>query len=77
MHAVGVDIGGTKIAVGVVDDEGTIVEQVRRETEASNPASIDQAIADVVNDLATRYRFEAVGLAAAFCKMFLSRSKSF
>ncbi len=32
MHAVGVDIGGTKIAVGVVDDEGAIVAKARRPT---------------------------------------------
>ena len=33
MHAIGVDIGGTKIAAGVVDDEGTILAQTRRDTE--------------------------------------------
>ena len=30
MHAIGVDIGGTKIAAGVVDDEGRILAQTRR-----------------------------------------------
>jgi len=65
MHAVGVDIGGTKIAVGVVDEHGQIVETVKRPTEPQRPESIDAAIADAVNELATRFEIEAVGLAAA------------
>lgn len=65
MHAIGVDIGGTKIAVGVVDDEGRIVEQTRRDTHAESAASIDAAIADAVAELAVRHEFHHVGLAAA------------
>ena len=30
MYAIGVDIGGTKIAAGVVDEEGRIIAQTRR-----------------------------------------------
>lgn len=65
MHAVGVDIGGTKIAAGVVDEDGTIVAQERRETSPRDAGSIDRAIADVVNAFARDHEFEAVGLAAA------------
>ncbi|MDE0572965.1 ROK family glucokinase [Demequina sp. B12] len=65
MHAVGVDIGGTKIAVGVVDDAGTILAKVRRPTQPENPESIDAAIADAVKELGQDYDFQAVGLAAA------------
>lgn len=65
MHAIGVDIGGTKIAVGVVDDDGKIVAQTRRKTQPQDPASIDTAIADAVAELAQHYEFHAVGLAAA------------
>lgn len=65
MHAIGVDIGGTKIAVGVVDDEGRIVEKIRRDTAPQDAAQIDQAIADAVNELGTRHEFYRVGLAAA------------
>ena len=32
MHALGVDIGGTKIAAGVVDEDGTLLAQVRSES---------------------------------------------
>ncbi|GMA33965.1 hypothetical protein GCM10025876_01690 [Demequina litorisediminis] len=48
MHAIGVDIGGTKIAVGVVDEDGRIVAKTRRKTQPEDAASIDVAIADAV-----------------------------
>ncbi len=65
MHAVGVDIGGTKIAAGVVDDDGTIVAKARRDTSARDAAGIDRAIADVVAEFAKDFEFDAIGLAAA------------
>ncbi|MDN4472693.1 ROK family glucokinase [Demequina zhanjiangensis] len=65
MHAIGVDIGGTKIAVGVVDPDGTIVTKLRRDTKPQDPASIDAAIADAVKELAKDFEFQSVGLAAA------------
>lgn len=65
MHAIGVDIGGTKIAVGVVDEQGRIVAKTRRKTQPEDAASIDAAIADAVAELAAEHEFEAIGLAAA------------
>ncbi|SEI89741.1 ROK family glucokinase [Demequina mangrovi] len=65
MHAIGVDIGGTKIAVGVVDEDGAIVAKTKRKTKPQDPASIDAAIADAVAELAADHEFHAVGLAAA------------
>ena len=65
MHAIGVDIGGTKIAVGVVDSEGVIVEKTRRVTRPEDAASIDHAIADAVHELGQRHEFHHIGVAAA------------
>lgn len=65
MHAIGVDIGGTKIAAGVVDDAGTILAQTRRDTDPDDAASIDAAIADVYRELSASYEVRHVGLAAA------------
>ncbi|QCB93408.1 ROK family glucokinase [Cellulomonas shaoxiangyii] len=65
MHAIGVDIGGTKIAAGVVDDDGVIVAQTRRDTDPDDVASIDAAIADVYRELSASYEVREVGLAAA------------
>ncbi|ROS73011.1 ROK family glucokinase [Cellulomonas sp. PhB143] len=65
MHAIGVDIGGTKIAAGVVDEDGTILAQVRRDTAPDDTAGIDAAVADACKELAASYDVGAVGLAAA------------
>ncbi len=65
MHAIGVDIGGTKIAVGVVDEAGKILAQVRRDTDAGDVASIDRAIAEACAELAKEHEVGAIGLAAA------------
>lgn len=63
--AIGVDIGGTKIATGVVDEKGNILDQVRVPTDASDPASIDRAIASSCNELMAKYDVGAIGIAAA------------
>ncbi|GAA2722779.1 ROK family glucokinase [Cellulomonas aerilata] len=65
MHAIGVDIGGTKIAAGVVDEDGTILAQTRRATEPDDAASIDRAVADVYAELSQSYEVQAIGVAAA------------
>jgi len=65
VDAVGVDIGGTKIAVGVVDAAGRILTKVRRPTQPEDPASIDAAIADAIEELSRTYDVQAVGVAAA------------
>ncbi|CAM3792315.1 ROK family glucokinase [Isoptericola cucumis] len=65
MHAIGVDIGGTKIAVGVVDEAGRILAQVRRETVADDVADIDRVIAEACTELAKEHEVGAIGLAAA------------
>ncbi len=68
MHALGVDIGGTKIAAGVVDESGAILAQVRRPTDPDDASNIDRAIAEAYTELAGSYEIGAVGLAAAgFC----------
>ena len=65
MHAVGVDIGGTKIAAGVVDEDGAIIAKARRDTSARDAAGIDRAIAEVVEEFSEDFEFDAIGLAAA------------
>lgn len=62
---IGVDIGGTKIAAGVVDRQGRIVASTRRDTPADNPAKTLEAIADAVRELTGTYACVGVGLGAA------------
>ncbi len=64
--AIGVDIGGTKVAAGVVDEQGRISATARRDTPSHDPAKIQEIIADVVRELqALNPSVEAVGIGAA------------
>lgn len=62
---IGVDVGGTKIAAGVVDDAGALLATTRRETPATDPAMIEAQIEDAVAELSAGYDVSAVGVAAA------------
>jgi glucokinase len=61
---VGIDIGGTKIAGGVVDAEGRIVEQLRVDTPIDTGA-LASAVVDMVRHFSDAHDIEAVGVAAA------------
>lgn len=65
MHAIGVDIGGTKIAAGVVDDDGRILAQLRRDTDPTLPGEIERTVVEVVTALREEHAVAAVGVAAA------------
>jgi glucokinase len=62
---IGVDIGGTKVAAGVVDDRGHIIEKLRRATPAASPERTAAVIAEVVTELLGRHDASAVGVGAA------------
>jgi glucokinase len=61
---VGIDIGGTKIAGGVVDDDGRIVEKLRVDTPADTSQLAD-AVVDMARHLGAAHEVAAVGVAAA------------
>jgi glucokinase len=63
--AIGVDVGGTKVAAGVVDDHGRIIARLKRSTPAASPSLTEQAIADVVTELLAGHEVTAIGLGAA------------
>src|SRR5262245_18775710 len=71
--AIGVDVGGTKIAAGVVDEKGGIIEMVKRPTPAANATKTIEMIADAVIELLDRHEIEAVGIGAAG---FIEESRS-
>ena len=64
-QTIGVDVGGTKILAGAVEEDGTVIATTRRDTPSTDPEKIQEAITDVVRDLADGRDVEAVGLAAA------------
>jgi len=63
--AIGVDIGGTKVSAGVVDDAGTIIDRERRDTPGRDAAHTESTIVEVVDALAARHDIGAVGIGAA------------
>jgi glucokinase len=63
--ACGVDVGGTKIAGGVIDEDGTILEELRVESPATDADAIENAIAGLVAELRSRHDIAAVGVGAA------------
>jgi glucokinase len=62
---IGVDVGGTKVAAGVVDPDGAVQTHVRRDTPADDVAKTRDVIVDVVAELAAGHEVEAVGIGAA------------
>lgn len=62
---IGVDVGGTKIAGGVLDERGTILEEARVESPAQDTEAIEQAIAALVTGLRGRHDVIGVGVGAA------------
>lgn len=63
--AIGVDIGGTKVAAGVVDDAGNVVAEVRRPTPSDDGDAAIDAVVDAVRELSSSHEVAAVGVAAA------------
>lgn len=62
--SIGIDVGGTKIAAGRVDDGGTLIARARRSTPAQSPDEIAAAIVDLIGELSTP-EVTAVGVACA------------
>ena len=62
---IGVDVGGTKIAAGVVDPNGQLVDKVRVSTPATDAQAVEAGIVEAARQLLDRYPVTAVGVAIA------------
>jgi glucokinase len=63
---IGIDVGGTKIAAGAVDADGTVLARRRIATEAEHPQAVVAGIAKVASELrAAAPAAVAVGVGAA------------
>lgn len=62
---IGVDVGGTKIAGGVVDEAGAVVARTRRDTPSTDPRAIVDNIVAVVQELREGRTVDAVGVGSA------------
>ena len=61
----GVDIGGTKVLGGVVDVDGRVLAQARRDTPAADVGRTLDRIVEVIKELTAAYEVDAVGIGAA------------
>lgn len=64
MHAIGIDIGGTKIAGAVVSETGNIVVEDRVATPAGDSEAIIDAVVHMIERLAIGHAITAAGVAA-------------
>lgn len=62
---IGIDVGGTKVAGGVVDARGQVLAQTRGDTPASDVTRTRGVIVDMIRELAAAYPVAAVGIGAA------------
>ena len=64
---VGIDLGGSHIAIGVVNDKGKIIEKFEKRILNNEKKNIEKAIEENVfqhiKDLSNRYKIEKIGIA--------------
>ncbi len=65
MHAIGIDIGGTKMAGALVDDAGTILKELRIPSPIDDSDQMIEAIGSLISKLDQSEQVVAVGVAAA------------
>jgi glucokinase len=63
--AIGIDIGGTKVLGGVVDQSGNILRTFRKDTPKAGGHELNQSIAEVILELLTTHKVDHVGISAA------------
>jgi glucokinase len=63
--AIGIDIGGTKVAAGVVDEKGKVLAVARRRTPSQDPGHIADVVVEIVGQLRSEHKVWAVGIGAA------------
>lgn len=59
MTYLGIDIGGTKVAAGLVDENGVIMKEIYMELENTDNQAIDEAIEKIISELSG---FSAIGI---------------
>ncbi len=64
-YSIGVDVGGTKVLGGVVDELGAVLKTARRDTPREGGSALTQAIADVAKELMADFTIDSVGVSAA------------
>jgi glucokinase len=62
---IGIDVGGTKVLGGVVDEAGKVLTTARKDTPRQGGSALTQTIADVARELLAQHSVASVGVSAA------------
>jgi len=62
---IGIDVGGTKVLGGVVDEAGKVLTTARKDTPRQGGSALTQTIADVARELLEQHSVASVGVSAA------------
>jgi glucokinase len=63
--AIGIDIGGTKVAAGVVDEDGAVLARARRRTPSRDPAHLVDVVGEIARQLLADHDVACIGVGAA------------
>ncbi|CAB4874991.1 MAG: ROK family glucokinase [Actinobacteria bacterium] len=64
-YTIGIDVGGTKVLGGVVDESGKVLATERQDTPRQGGSALTQTIADIARTLMTQHNIASVGVSAA------------
>ena len=64
-YALGIDVGGTKVLDGLVDETGQIVKTARKETPREGGVALTKTIAELAKEFMLENEIDAVGVSAA------------
>ena len=62
---IGIDVGGTKVLGGVVDESGKVLTTARKDTPRQGGSALTQTIADVAKELLEKHSVSSIGVSAA------------
>ena len=61
-NTIGIDVGGTKVLGGVVDETGKILATARKDTPRQGGADLTHTIADTAKELMAKFDVTSVGV---------------
>ena len=64
-YTIGIDVGGTKVLGGVVDELGKVLATERQDTPRQGGSALTQTIADIARALMAKHEIASVGVSAA------------
>ncbi len=62
---IGIDVGGTKVLGGVVDENGIVLATARKDTPRQGGSALTQTIAFIAKELMANHSISSVGVSAA------------